>query len=172
MEKNAHPLNVQKALLVSRYATPLAILLVVLGIIVSNPEGWARDISLFLLCFGILFNLAAGWWMRKKDQVHPAFMGFRLALNLGSNILIVYLLGGYWSPIWMLLALTPMATAIYDSRAKTLGISAGVVFILVLLQALRGMNSPLDWGQVAARGCFIVLMSLMINDLAALARKK
>ena len=45
MEKKDHPQTVQKALLVSRYATPLAILLVVLGIIVSNPMGWARDIS-------------------------------------------------------------------------------------------------------------------------------
>lgn len=172
MAAKEQPLNVQKALLVSRYATPLAIFLVVLGILLSDPEGWARDLSLFLLCFGILFNLAAGWWMKRKDQVHPAFIRLRLALNLGANILIVYLLGGYWSPIWMLLALTPMAAAIYDSKAKTLSVSAGIVVVLFLLQALRGMNSPLDWGQTAAQGCFIVLMSLMINDLAALARRR
>ena len=38
--------------------------------------------------------------------------------------------------------------------------------------AKEGATSPLEWGEAAARCAFIVLMSLMVNELSAEVRAK
>lgn len=156
-------------MLVGRYATPLAVLLLGLGIAASQPAGSVRAIAVGLLAFGITFNLAAVRWIRRA-QDPSGFIHSRVAVNLAANALIVYFLGGHWKPIWLLLALAPVATAVYDSRARTLVSALGASALLLGIQATRPFSSPLDWSEQMANSLFIVLLSLLINKLSASVR--
>ncbi|HAH05150.1 MAG TPA: hypothetical protein DCM05_01285 [Elusimicrobia bacterium] len=164
-ETNACESLPQRATLVSRYATPLAVLLVTLGVVISQPVSPIKELSIGLLLFGLVFNYVSVPLIAKMKA--PSFcVHARLFINLGVNALIVYFLGGYWKPAWLLLALTPLATAVYDSKAKTLATSLGVGVLLLLIQATRKLGSPLEWAEQAANILFIVLVSLLVNELA------
>ncbi|MBI5243437.1 MAG: hypothetical protein HY922_07080 [Elusimicrobia bacterium] len=158
-----------RAALVGRYGTPLAVLLAGLGLVASQPVGFVRAAAVGLLVFGIVFNLAAARWIQRA-QSPSGFIHARVLINLAANALMVYLLGGYWKPIWLLLALTPTATAVYDSRTRTLVSALGASALLLGIQAARRFSSPLDWSEQLANCIFIVLVSLLINELSASAR--
>jgi hypothetical protein len=70
--------------------------------------------------------------------------------------------------IWLILALTPIASAIYGSRRNTLMKAAVVSALLVGIQAARPDRTWLAWGEQAAHISFIVLISLLVNRLASL----
>ena len=158
------------AILVNQYSAPFAIFLIALGITVSQPQGIVRIVSVGLLFLGIIINMATASFLKRNTGVKPWFLEFRLCANLGINIVIVDLLGSYWPPIWLLLALTPLATAIYSTRARTLRVAIGVSLLLLAIQATRPVHSPMEWGQQIAYAAFILLLSPMINDLARLAK--
>lgn len=172
MNSSEMPHEMKLVALVNRYATPLAVILVAMGIVLSQPLPAVRNMSVALLAFGIVFNLGFVYALERLGEYKSGLVKMRLAINLAVNVILVYLLGGYWQPIWLLLALTPMATAIYESKTKTLFVSAGVSAILLAIFATRGMNAPLDWGQQLAHAAFIILVSLMMNGLSQLARSQ
>ncbi len=163
------PFEDRMAILVSRYATPLAIALVSMGIILAQPQGGTRDIVIGLLFWGIFFNHFILSFI-KRDGPGCWFIKLRLLVNLATNTLMVYFLGSHWPPIWLLLALTPIATAIYSSKARTMLAAGAVSAILLVLHALRGPHSAMGWGTEAAQAAFIVLLSLLINELSVHAR--
>jgi len=158
--------DTELSILINKYATPLAILLTALGIVLSQPTGAVRIISLSLLVFGIVLNTVTLYAIKRSTETKAWFMELRMCLNLGVNTILVYFLGAYWPPIWLLLALTPVATAVYSTRAQTLRVSGGVSFLLLVIHAARRLNSPAEWGQQIACVIFILLLSLMINELA------
>ncbi len=163
------PFEDRMAVLVSRYATPLAIALVSMGVVLAQPQGTTRNIVIGLLFWGILFNHFILSFI-KRDGPGCGFIKLRLLVNLATNTLMVYFLGSHWPPIWLLLALTPIATAIYSSKARTLLASGAVSAILLVLHGLRGAHSAMEWGTQAAQAAFIVLLSLLINELSVHAR--
>jgi len=162
--------DAELAVLINRYATPLAILLTILGIALSEPTGSVRIASIALLVFGIVFNSAALSAMKRDTGTKPWFMELRMGINVATNITLVYLLGTTWPPIWLLLALTPIATAVYSTRTQTLRVSATMSFFLIAVHAARHLNSPEQWGEQIAYVVFILFLSLLINDLAQIAK--
>ena len=165
--------DVRNVLLVNKYATPLAVILVGLGLVFSQPVGTVKAVSAGLLVFGILFNLLAVPAIARFGGEMPWLPKTRMLVNIVVNVVLVYYLGAYWPSIWMLLALTPIATAIYAGRGKTLFMACSVSLALAGIQVLRGANSgPSDWGELLGRIAFIVLLSLMINELVLTARER
>jgi uncharacterized membrane protein len=118
-----------------------------------------------LLAFSIFFNVIAVAAIQKLVETSSALKKMRMLINLAVNVLLVYLLGPFWPPMWLLLALTPIATAIYEGPAQTLLSSAGIAALIVGIHILRGGGSPHEWGQVLSYAAFIILMSLLINEL-------
>lgn len=171
LNESDQPRATQMVLLVGRYATPLAILLVSAGILFTQPASPVKEISIALLAAGVALNLGTNRFLPRKEGDSPSFIKVRMVSNLAINSALVYVLGGFWGPVWLLLALTPLAAAIYGSRAATLKSALLVSAILVAVRAMRPINSPLDWGVEAVQVAFIVLVSLMVNELAALGRR-
>ncbi len=169
MNQHQESHEVRLAVLVSTYATPLAVLLVAMGVLLSQPRSPVWEISIGLLLFGIVFN---SWSISrlKAGRAGGGLIQARLYMNLAVNTVIVYFLGGYWTPVWLLLALTPFATAIYGTKRRTLAMSLGVSCLLLGIFAVRGFKSPLDWGIQVSQAVFIILSSLLINELSALAK--
>lgn len=163
------PDTVSRVVLVNRYSTPFAILLVTMGIVLTNPVGWARDLSIALLLGGIVLNIAAVKWLKRAPESAGWLVPGRMTANVLINVALVYVLGAFWPPVWLLLALTPLASAIYADKRKTLTAALGVSAALIAIAALRGTVSPLEWGQTVAQAAFIVLVSLMVNELGGQA---
>ncbi len=164
--------DVRMVMLVNKYATPLAILLVGLGLVFSQPVGAVKVVSASLLVFGVFFNLLAIPAIKQFGPVKPWLPRARMLVNISTNVVLVYCLGGYWPSIWLVLALTPIAAAIYDDRKKTFLTAVGISSALVAIQFLRKESTPSDWGELIGHVAFIVLLSLLINELAATARER
>jgi|GEM_PF-2734928 len=156
--------------LVSYCATPFALLLGLMAVVLTDLPGWPKTISLGLLGFAAIFNLG---FMRvftsQGDDKKGWNVKFRLYMNLVINVVVLYLLGEAFPPLWMLLALTPFATAVYGGRQHTLINAFTSVVVLMGVRFLRNQTTPLEWGVVVAECVFIVLISLMINGVASLA---
>jgi hypothetical protein len=164
----AAPRDVRLVMLVNRYATPFAILLVVLGLVLASPAKTARDVSIALLLFSICFNVLAVGAIRKLAETMPSIKKLRMLINVAINVVLVYELGPFWQPMWLLLALTPIATAIYEGPTQTLLVSSGTSGLIIAIHLLRSGGdggSPLEWGQTLSYAAFIILLSLLINEL-------
>jgi hypothetical protein len=101
-----------------------------------------------------------------SDQARGALAKFRATLNLWINVVLVYLLGRTWPLVWLLFVLSSSATAIYGTRERTLINAFFLSAVLGVVNYLHGFNTPLDWAVVGGKAAFLVLTSLLINDLA------
>ena len=153
--------------LLTRYGTPLAVILVGSGVAWSPIDDRSRKLCVFLLAFSLFYNL---FFFRiiapLTDQTRSLLAKTRATLNLWINVLLVLILGRTWPPIWLLLTLSGVATAVYGTRERTIVTAGFLSFLLVAINLFLRMNSPLEWGLVIMKSSFIVLTSLMINDLA------
>jgi hypothetical protein len=157
---------VQRVVLVNRYATPFAALLVLLAIFLPSPVRHVKYISLLLVSFSVLFNQITIAYIKSRPDIMPRLKNLRMYTNLGVNVVLVYHLGPYWPPIWLLLALTPIATAIYASPKQSLITSLMIASLIMATRVLQGGNSLVAWGQTLTCAAFVVFLSLLLNELA------
>ena len=89
---------------------------------------------------------------RKMEWAVP-IGNIRITTNFVANVFLVYLLGTFWGPMWLLFVLTPVATALYASWQKTFVAAA------ISSAALLGIYYS---------RAFIILISLFVNSIARL----
>jgi hypothetical protein len=147
--------------LINLYLTPLAIILVLMAIIFSQPIGIALYGSIALIWLGIINNTLTATLAKKN----PLLVKVRMVLNILINVLLVYLLIGFWGPIWYLFLMTPIATAVYSSRLQTFIMSLVMSGLLILVYYAKGVVSPAAWGQAMSRIFLIFFLSLFISAL-------
>ncbi|HNA59932.1 MAG TPA: hypothetical protein PKZ00_07735 [Elusimicrobiota bacterium] len=159
----------RRVVLVGVYATPLAFILGTLGIFLATIPEKEQLICAGVLGFTVFYNVVFPFFFKNLSQdLRGINVNIRLYLNLAVNGVLVYFLGDSFRPIWLILALTPIASAIYGSRRNTLMKAAVVSALLVGIQAARPDRTWLAWGEQAAHISFIVLISLLVNRLASL----
>lgn len=156
--------------LVGYFATPFALFLGLMAVLLTPGEGVAKTVALGLLGFAAFFNLAFPKFLSEQEQGKKGWnVKFRLYLNLAVNGAVVYLLGDEFPPLWMLLALTPFATAIYGSRQRTMINALMAILLLFGIQGFRPYTGLLDYAVQACQAAFIVLISLLINGVSRLS---
>ncbi|MEA3506601.1 MAG: hypothetical protein U9R36_03815 [Elusimicrobiota bacterium] len=143
------------------YLTPLALVMVLLAVIFSQPRGDILIFSFILIFLSLIFNLAIDMDIKILAFLKPA----RRAANIYINAMLVYYLGQYWAPMWCLLLLTPISVAVNSSRRKTFLTSLLMSFLLMLIYFLRGVDSAVFWGQALSQAAVIIFISLFINAL-------
>jgi hypothetical protein len=154
---------------VGYFATPFALFLGLLAVLFTDADGWPKTIALGLLGFAGFFNVMFPRFLKDQAADKKGWnVKFRLYMNLVVNTVVIYLLGDEFPPLWLLLALTPFATAIYGERRRTLVNAVTAAVLLVAIQAIRPVGDWLGWAEVAAQAVFILLMSLMVNGVASL----
>ncbi len=158
MYKNS---QVERVNVINMYLTPLAIILVGMAIVYSEPIGWPLYGSLLLLGISLINNFIIAVFAKKSYFMRI----LRMILNVIINVLLVYYLVGYWGPIWYLFLLTPIATAVYSSRLKTFITSIIMCGLLAGIYAVRGVSSPMAWGQVFSKMLLLLFLSLFVNAL-------
>lgn len=149
--------------IVSQYFTPLAILLVGNGLVVAPPPSPAREIVIGLLALSIIFNHLSVSWIEDAPVAKFWKLQARVWVNIIINIALVYLLSRHWPPIWLLLMLSPVATALYGSYRQTiLTASVAAAALLAIKYAYGEDFSAAAWAQQMIQGCFIFLLSLAL----------
>lgn len=155
--------------LIGGYATPLAIGLVGTALIYAPLPVEKLRFGTVLMLISLVFNVAAvPLASRMDDHSRGMFSKVRASMNLWINVVLVFLLGRVWPAIWLLFMLPAVAAAVYGSRQRTLVTTLFLSLILAIVNVVHGMNTPLEWGLVVSRCAFMVLTSLLINDLLRL----
>ncbi|MBL0057850.1 MAG: hypothetical protein IPP35_01710 [Elusimicrobia bacterium] len=154
--------------LVGIFATPLAILMGMTGILVNRLRGGKLYLCLGLLTLGALFNFVFPRLIARQSslKIRGIVVQLRIITNVIFNSVLVYYLGEAFRPMWLVLALTPFATAIYASRARTLSASLTVSAALLTVFVLRGPVDAVGLAEQLTYCVFMLLISLMINKVA------
>jgi hypothetical protein len=162
------PLQAQFIRLVDRFFTPFATLLVLAAAWMGFADPGAKHIAIGVLLVLFIFNEASVAVARRHVEWAKKVGNTRLVTNFLANVVLVYLLGTFWGPMWLLFVLTPVATALYadwKTTAITGLISAGA---LLGIYASRGLEGAVGWGQASVHAAFIVFISLFVNSIARL----
>jgi PAS domain S-box-containing protein len=160
------PLQAQYIRLVDRFFTPFASILVLAAAWIGYAETWAKHVSIALILFLFIFNEVSVVLARKHIEWARKIGYTRITTNFLANAVLVYLLGTFWGPMWLLFVLTPVATALYADWKQTIItalISAGA---LLAIYYSRGLEGPVGWGQASLHATFIVFISLFVNSIA------
>jgi hypothetical protein len=160
--------NKEMVSVINLYFTPLAVFLVCLSIIFSEPMGPALYVPIILLGVALINNLVTVGFSDRNKWV----IWVRQIVNIVINIFIVYLLVGFWEPIWYLFLLTPLATAVYGSRLKTFLTGIVMSSLLIGIYALRGVSGAVAWGQAGSKAVLIIVLSLFVNALTTICYRK
>jgi len=150
---------------VNRFFTPFAVLVVLSGVLFGEPSLFAVKISLSILSFTMLFNAATSYLSKALRDDMMLLSRVRLLVNFTMNVFLVFHLGMYWKPIWLLFVLTPVATAIYNTAERTLATCVITTIVLVLVYFVKGLSSAAEWGEVVNNLLFIYVISLFVNRL-------
>ncbi len=160
------PLQAQFIRTVDRFFTPFAMILVLAGTWIGYAETWAKHVSVGLLFFLFIFNEVSVALARKHVAWAKNIGYTRIVTNFLANVALVYMLGTFWGPMWLLFVLTPVATALYADWSRTVWtalISAGS---LLAIYYSRGLEGAVGWGQASLHAAFIVFISLFVNSIA------
>ena len=160
----------ERVVLVGRFLTPLALILGGLAMVFAEADAVRKIVVLGLLDFAAFFNLNFAGVLSAKTGGRGGVVQFRLFLDLAINTVVVVLLGAAFPPLWLLLALTPFATAVYGHPREAWITAAVAAALLILIQAFRPAPRVADFAVQAARGAFIVFTALLINAVSRHAR--
>ncbi|MBI4056824.1 MAG: hypothetical protein HY399_04670 [Elusimicrobia bacterium] len=153
------------------YFTPFAISLIVLGLIIL-PE-IPKNIfygSMITIALTLLFNMGASSYVYNHPETWQKTGYIRMWINLVLNAVFYWMLAPYWEPVWLLLALGPIAMALYGDEDKTAWAVGVVAVILLVHRFLKETSSPLLWGESITQIGFILLLSLFIHRIGRIVK--
>jgi PAS domain S-box-containing protein len=162
------PLKTEFIRLVDRFFTPFAFIIVLAALFLGYAETAVKWWSVGLLAALVLFNEVSVALARKHTNWAVPIGNTRLITNFLGNVVLVYLLGTFWGPMWLLFVLTPVATALYADWQRTIITSVISAAALLGIYAARGLSGAVGWGQASLHAAFIVFISLFVNSIARL----
>lgn len=160
------PLQAEFVRLVDRFFTPFAATMVIASMALGYAEKKTEYIALALISFLVVFNEVSAYLAKKRSEWTRVISTTRLITNFLSNIVLVYMLGTFWGPMWLLFVLTPVATALHAEWKKTLITSLVAAGALLGIYWSRGLEGSVGWGQASIHAAFIVFISLFVNSIA------
>jgi PAS domain S-box-containing protein len=162
------PLQTEFIRLVDRFFTPFAATMVLAAMFLGYAEPREEHIAMGLVTFLVAFNEGSVYLARRRPEWTLRIGYSRLGTNFLTNVMLVYLLGTFWGPMWLLFVLTPVSTALYADWKKTILTSVVSAGALLGIYASRGLSGSVGWGQASLHAAFIVFISLFVNSIARL----
>ncbi len=160
------PLKAEFIRVVDLFFTPFALSLVVAALYLGYAEAWAKKMAIGLVIGLGIFNEVSAYLSKNHQDWANKIGASRIAINFAANVYLVYLLGTFWGPMWLLFVLTPVATALYADWKKTMVTSAVSAGALLAIYWSRGLEGSIGWGQASIHAAFIVFISLFVNSIA------
>ncbi len=150
---------------VTRYLTPFALLLVLMGAVAVGFNR-ATIVAIALIGMTSVTNYAMIRLMARPGVNFTTLRNFRIAFNYLFNIPLVYLLWPFWKPVWMLLLLSISSVATFEDRKTTTGTAALFTVVLFCIQFLRGSHAWATYCETFTYAASIWTVGLLINQLA------
>lgn len=160
------PLQTEFIRVVNRFFTPFALVMVIAAMELGFAEPRVYHAAFALAVALAVFNEGSVMLARRRAEWVRAIGYTRLAVNFISNVALVYMLGTFWGPMWLLFVLTPVATALYADWKKTLVTGVVSSAALLCIYGSRGLEGAVGWGQASLHASFIVFISLFVNSIA------
>jgi hypothetical protein len=152
--------------ILNRYFAPFAAFLVLSAIYFSKPDAHTTWLSLGMLAFAIAANL----WISRRAYRYIAWTkylrGGLVWINYLLCIPLVYLLGGWWGPMWLLFLMAPATAALHGKWIETVSVAVASAATLLAIYWFRGLEGDFAWGQAGVHAVFIVFFSLFVHALA------
>ena len=160
------PLQTEFIRLVDRFFTPFAATMVLAAMWLGYAEPKAEHAALAIVGALVVLNEGSIFLVKRKIEWTAAIGYARLATNFVANVILVYLLGTFWGPMWLLFVVTPVATALHAHWKETIITSLLSAGTLLGIYASRGLEGAVGWGQASIHASFIVFISLFVNSIA------
>ena len=157
--------------LTQKYFSFFSAFLVLTAIFLSDPGKPVAVVSIVILFFSVTTQHLVARYHYRFSRWIRILRALQLWLSFLWSVPLVYLLGRWWGPMWLLFLWTPCTAALHLNRGKTLAISTLVALTLLGIYAVRGMTSFVGWGQASVHAVFIVFFSLFVQSLAQLAMR-
>ena len=155
-------LSEQKIRYVNNHLTPLAVVIVVPGLIVTPLPLIAAIVGWVLITYSVLINYLTVYLMDRNAR----FIGsLRVGSNYTVNIILLWLLYAEWPVVWVLLLLMSLGIAVYQHRRDSFLASLAFSMMLLVVHWNFGDNSLWGWSLAATEVIIIVLFNLFVNGL-------
>jgi len=155
--------------ILNRYFSPFATGLVLSALYFSNPDPGTRWLSLTMLALALGTNHFLGRRSYRHVRWTQQLRTAQVWVNLVTSAPLVYLLGPFWAPMWLLFLMAPASAALIGGRLQTLFVACASAATLLGIYALRGLEGSFFWGMASVHAAFIVFFSLFVNALAQTA---
>jgi hypothetical protein len=155
--------------MLNRYFVPFALILILSAIYFSSPDPRIVKISFAILAVAMVVN----WWFTKNTYryIHLArqMKVLLVWLNYIWAVPLVYLLLPFWGPMWLLLAMAPIAAALVTNRWHTLIMALVSAGTLLGIYYKRGTFEA-GWaegmaGMTYVHAAFIIIIALFVRGL-------
>jgi len=160
------PLQTEFIRVVNRFFTPFAVVMVLAAMALGYAEPAVYRAALAIAIALVAFNEGSVWLASRYGEYTTGIGHARILTNFIGNVALVYMLGTFWGPMWLLFVLTPVATALYADWKKTVMTAVISSGALLAIYASRGLEGPIGWGQASLHAAFIVFISLFVNSIA------
>ena len=147
---------------VNNHLTPLAVVIVVPGLIVVPLPLIATIVGWVLITYSVLINYLTVYVIHRDAR----FIGaLRVGSNYTVNIILLWLLYAEWPVAWLLLLLMSFGIAVYQQRRDAFQASLALSMMLLVVHWNFGDNSLWGWTLAASEVTIIVLVNLFVNGL-------
>ena len=147
---------------VNNHLTPLAVLVVVPGLLVTPLPAPALIAGGALIAYSVSINylsiLLLKWNISLIGKI-------RVSSNYVANIFLLWLLYSSWPLVWVLLLLMSIGVAVYQTRRDSLLSAVALAVLLLAVHWNYGGHSLEDWALVGVKASVIVLVNLFVNGL-------
>jgi hypothetical protein len=151
---------------INDYFNPFAIILIFSAAYLSAPGIKRVALSIGLVIFSALLNIITEYFALKTPKISRALINIRLIANFFINFMLVYMLINFWGPMWLLFVLTPVATAVYETRLKTVIATSLSCLALIIIYLHNGLYGVGFWGQGLNHVLFLGMLPFFIKSLA------
>lgn len=173
------------------YFTPFAVILILLGILFSQPDPSVTYASFALLAGAFAVNFWLGRNMYRFLRWSRHIRALTVWTNMAVSAALFYMLVPYWAPMWLLFLTAPAASAMYMKKRQVFAVSLCSAAVMIGIYLYKGMAFAMSdaagmtlaqafsaaasntqlLGMAAAQAVFIIFFSMFTAAMAEMIVK-
>ena len=161
-------MSAEKFRQVNNHLTPLAVLIVVPGLLVAPLPKLVVISSGILIAYSVFINYLSLYLLKRNIRLIGSI---RVGSNYAVNICLLWLLYSAWPLVWVLFLLMSIGVALYQSRRDSLLAGAAIALMLLAVHWSFGGDSLQDWAIVGVKASIIILLNLFVNNLVNMSNR-
>ena len=161
-------MSAKKLCHVNNHLTPLAVLIVVPGLLVAPLPKLVVISSGILIAYSVFINYLSLYLLKRNIRLIGSI---RVGSNYAVNICLSWFLYSAWPLVWVLFLLMSIGVALYQSRRDSLLAGAAIALMLLAVHWSFGGDSLQDWAIVGVKASIIILLNLFVNNLVNMSNR-